>query len=112
MQFFLDSSYFFPLIGKDTSSIIDNNFIPILFQYTDVVFFSDITILELSAKCGKLIAKGIITGPDAREGIEVLLNDDRFQMIEYKDPMIIELAWKLRQYHKDFLDCLIIASAC
>lgn len=113
MKILIDTSYFLPLIKIGIETIPDKLLIDILARATNDYFYSTLTIFELTAKGLKLSSKGNeITTQDIRFGIDTIQNDARFTELSFTDnPLIIELASRLKVMHKDTIDCLIFATA-
>ncbi|MCW4013718.1 MAG: PIN domain-containing protein [Candidatus Bathyarchaeota archaeon] len=109
MKTFLDTTYFIPSIG------VILNGIP-----WDVAFrvnkktetqISNLSLFEISAKGAKLVQNGLTTKEKVLKGVTSLNLDDRFQKVDFTDPLIQDTAITLRGRIKDYLDCLILASA-
>ncbi len=111
MKVFLDSTYFFPLIQVNIKGV-DSLFLKKLTQKKEFnLFYSPITIFEMSAKGAKLIMNDKITSHEVKEGINSLLN---WKDLQQGSPWIGEiqnLAFQFRETHSDYIDCLIVASA-
>ncbi len=113
MKIFIDTSYFLPLIKLTIETIPDNLLQDILSQTQNNFFYSDLTLFELTSKAFKSIRqKNEITYQDLTIGLDSIQNDSRLEPLSWaNNPLIIELAGKLREIHKDTIDCLIFATA-
>ncbi len=111
MKIFLDSTYFFPLIGV-TETSIDQQFLPKLVKNNQFqVLYSSITLFEISAKGAKLIQSGEITEPDVVNGLNSLQYWREVFAVDPWSGEIQRLSFFFRRSHPDFIDCLILASA-
>ena len=111
MNFLLDTTYFLPLIGVDIAIEGAGSFLDNMLGRFDALYYSEITFLELASKSAKYIVRNELDPNQAVAGLNSLLYDNRMIQVSYKEPAIIELAWKLHRFHKDFLDCLLVATA-
>lgn len=111
MKVFLDSTYFFPLMGVHEGSI-NQEFIPKLIETEQFqLYFSSITFFEISAKGAKLIRSGKLSEVDVVDGLNSLRNWKEVSEVEPWLGEIQRLSFYFRRDHKDFIDCLILASA-
>lgn len=113
MKILIDTSYFLPLIKISIEGISERILLEILIQSENKLFYSDLSLFELTAKAFKYINKGNqISTQDLMRGLDAIQNNTRLIHISWKEnPVIIELAVKLRTIHKDTIDCLIFATA-
>ncbi|MFW9915157.1 MAG: hypothetical protein ACFFGZ_06055 [Candidatus Thorarchaeota archaeon] len=111
MKVFLDSSYFFPLIGVREASI-DQQFIPRLVRTNQLHFYySTITLFEISAKGAKLIRDNKLSETNVVDGLNSIRNWEEMRSVDPWLGEIQRLSFYFRRDHKDFIDCLILASA-
>jgi len=75
------------------------------------ITISDISISELAAKAGKLIAAENLTTEKASRGITAIIHDERIEMIPVHHTPFLATAFKLRGMMNDFIDCTILATA-
>ena len=113
MKILIDTSYFLPLIKISIEGISERILLEILIQSEDKLYYSDLSLFELTAKSFKYINKeNQISTQDLMRGLDAIQNNTRLIHISWKEnPFIIELAKKLRTIHKDTIDCLIFATA-
>ena len=113
MKILIDTSYFLPLIKITIEGISDRILLDVLLQSKNNLFYSDLSLFELTAKAFKYINKeNQISIQDLMNGLDAIQNDSRLVYISWKgNPIIIELAANLRKIHKDTIDCLIFATA-
>lgn len=109
MNFFFDSSYFFPLIKIE----IKNSLKPLLEIYNkkNRFLYSTITLFELSAKGAKYINSEELLKSDVVNGINSLCNWKIFEKVEPWQGEIQRLAFDFRKQHADYIDSIILASA-
>ena len=113
MKILIDTSYLLPFIKIKIETISDDILIKLLHNQSNEYYYSDLSLFELTAKAFKLIAKdNKINTQDLMIGIDAIQNDSRLTYISYTyNPLIIELASKLKKIHNDTIDCLIFATA-
>lgn len=113
MKILINTSYFLPLIKISIEGISERILLEILFQSENTLYYSDLSLFELTAKAFKYINKeNQISTQDLMNGLDAIQNNNRLIHISWKEnPIIIELAKKLRMIHKDTIDCLIFATA-
>lgn len=113
MNVLLDTSYFMPLIKVDVDRIPAHSLTRLLQDQHRSACYCEITPFELAAKGTKLAIDGKITIDDVQAGIDALRFDRRFTCMSWSiDPSILQLARVLREMHPEFIDCLILATAC
>ena len=112
MKVLIDTSYFLPLIKISIEGISERILLEDLLQSKNKLYYSDLSLFELTAKAFKYINQGNqISTQDLMNGLDAIQNDTRLIHISWKEnPMIIELATNLRTIHKDTIDCLIFAT--
>ena len=110
MRIVLDTTFFLPGFHIEISNVpIDALKTMVELSGEDELFLSDMTIFEISAKYVKLFSDEDCA--DLQKGIDAIVNDSTFTvMASYIQP-IWSLACFLRKYHKDFIDCIILATA-
>ncbi len=113
MKIFINTSYFLPLIKLAIEGIPDNILQEILSQAQHNLYYSDLTLFEVTAKAFKSIRQdNIITYQDLTIGLDSIQNNSQLTPLSWSNnPLIIELAGKLRKINKDTIDCLIFATA-
>jgi len=102
----LDTTYFLPLIGID----VDENLLLAIDEGRAGIDYSDIelsliTIFELQAKASKLG----INSEEVVRGINAILRS--FKVIPFYEPEIVKIASQLRKLLKDYIDCIVVATA-
>lgn len=111
MRLFLDSTYFFPLIGISVESV-DRDVITFLLAQKGIqLLYSSITLFELSAKGAKLVQTGILSESDVVEGILSLQHNKDTNIHHPWAGEVQRLAMYFRKDHSDYVDCLILATA-
>jgi len=110
LKLLLDTTYFLPAVGVSIENVPQQAALALI-EHGHEIFICDITIFELSAKSGKYIAAGKITSERALRGIRSVIYDERVEKIPLHDTPILLIAFKLRSYLNDFIDCLILSSA-
>jgi len=111
MKIFFDSTYFFPMIKveivKSSPQIIS-----LIHQNKSFnLYYSSITLFELSAKGAKMIKSGKLIHKDVIDGINALKAWKDVKSIDPWSGEVQRLAFDFRIDHTDFIDCLIVASA-
>ncbi len=107
-----DSTYFLPFIGIAIEGIDTSRLQEILSSNDYLVQLSEISLFELAAKGAKLSLNTVLSYQDVLRGLDTLRIDKRFKTQAWtSNPIILELAFKIRRFHADFIDCLILATA-
>jgi PIN domain nuclease of toxin-antitoxin system len=111
MRVFLDSTYFFPLIGLAVKSV-ERDVVAFLLSLEDVeLLCSTITLFELSAKGARLVQSGVLSESDVVEGVLALQHSRETAVRHPWTGEVQRLAMYFRKGHPDYVDCLILASA-
>jgi len=111
MKIFFDSSFFFPFIRIDIQNV-SKKYIGTLLSNRNFEFYcSELVYFELSAKASKFILQGILKIEDLLDGISFIHNYQKIKKIPIFHPEILILSQEFRNNHKDYIDCLILASA-
>lgn len=110
MKLLLDSTYFFPLIGVQITSSPPNLLQNLLGQSVEI-HLVEITLFELAAKGAQLIQKHQLTASDVIQGINSVLYEERFHKDSSWDSDVLRIAFELRTWHSDFIDCVILGGA-
>ena len=111
MKVFLDSSFFFPFIRVNIKKVSSKDIGNLLRNKSHEIFCSELVYFELSAKASKFIDQGILDMEDLLDGISFINNNIRINKIPMQYPEILILAQKFRKTHRDYIDCVILASA-
>ncbi len=113
MKILCDTTYFLPLIKISIEGIPNNLLLELLIESKHDYFFSELSIFEMAAKGLKFIIKETeVTLQDVMNGLDAMQNDSRLQILSWSNnPLILELASKLRAIHQDTIDCFIFATA-
>jgi PIN domain nuclease of toxin-antitoxin system len=111
MKVFLDSSFFFSFIRVDIKKISKRDIGNLLRNKNHEIFCSELVYFELSAKASKFIDQGILNMEDLLDGISFINNNIRINKIPMQYPEILILAQEFRKTHRDYIDCIILASA-
>jgi PIN domain nuclease of toxin-antitoxin system len=75
------------------------------------VLAAEISLFELLAKGAKLVAEGKADPGRVSLAIKSILSDSSIGKVEGYTEEMMTMAIELRRHHKDFVDCLILASA-
>jgi len=110
MKLLLDSTYFFPLIGVQVTSSPPRLLQRLLEQSVEI-HLAEITLFELSAKGAQLIQKHQLIPADVIPGINSILYEDRFYKDSSWDTDVLRIAFELRHWHSDFIDCMVLSCA-
>lgn len=108
---FLDSSFFFPLIGIEIRACPKTAILELFGNVNIQIFRSELVIFELSAKGTKLINASKLEMNDLIEGINIIHFHPKIQVIPIFYSEIQILSSIFRKNHSDFIDCLVLASA-
>ena len=111
MNLFLDSSFFFPLIGIGVKELDKQLISDLLKNENFNIYRSELVTFELSAKGTKYVNEDFLTIEDVIEGLNSLMYDSRIHVVQLHHSEIQVLATLLRRNHSDFIDCLTLASA-
>ncbi|MFV2015277.1 MAG: PIN domain-containing protein [Candidatus Heimdallarchaeota archaeon] len=107
----LDSSFLFPYIQIDVKSVNNEDLLELIESRENNIIISDISLFELSAKGNKYIQKSNINPNDLTDGLNTIINENQLTRIPIHYSEIQILAFKIGKLHKDFIDCLILATA-
>ncbi|TFG17458.1 MAG: PIN domain-containing protein [Promethearchaeota archaeon] len=111
MKVFLDNSFFFPFIRVDIKKISKRDIGNLLRNNNYEIFCSELVYFELSTKASKYIDQGILDMEDLLDGISFINNYLRINKVPMQYPEILILAQEFRKTHRDYIDCIILASA-
>ncbi len=107
----LDSSFLFPYIQIDVKSVSNKDLLKLIESRESNIVISDISLFELSAKGNKYVQQSIIAPTDLTNGLNTIVNEVQLSRIPIHYSEIQLLAFKIGKLHKDFIDCLILATA-
>ena len=110
MKILLDSTYLFPAINVAFEKISLESIYELVSKGHEV-FISEISFFELSAKGAKYVCSGQLQPGQVTRGIEVLMRDRSIKKIPVYENKIILNAIRIRNNHRDFIDCLILSTA-
>ena len=111
MRLFLDSTYFFPLIGVAVTTVEPNFLERLIKETSHQLLYSSITLFELSAKGAKLVSAHRLREADVTNGLTALRDWDSLSLVDPWSREVQQLAFYFRKNHTDFIDCLLLASA-
>lgn len=111
MKIFLDSSFFFPFIRVDVKNISKMEIGNLLRKKNYDILCSELVYFELSALASKYITQGILEMEDLLDGISFIRNFHKINKIPMHYSEILILAQAFRKSHRDYIDCLKLASA-
>lgn len=107
----LDSSFLFPYVRIDVKSVNNKDLLELIESKENDIVISDISLFELSAKGNKYVQKSLIDPTDLTNGLNTIINEVQLSRIPIHYSEIQLLAFKIGKLHKDFIDCLILATA-
>lgn len=110
MKMLLDTTYLLPAIGISIKGIPQDAVLKLI-EKGHIVFISDITIFELSAKGSKYVAEEKLSPERVSKGIRTIVYDENITKLSIHDTLTLHMAFKLRRLLNDFIDCLITSSA-
>ena len=112
MKIFFDSTYFFPGIGIKPKKVLDDYLLHWLDHKDDhELLYSDLSLFELQAKGAKYIQTNQLTKVEVSEGILAIKAEQELSVIPFWESKVTSVALSLRKEHKDFIDCVLLASA-
>jgi len=106
----LDTTYLPPVIGVAIKGLRPDALFKLL-QDGHEISINGISIFELAAKAGKLIAAESLTAVKASGGITALIHDERIERIPVHHIPLLANAFTLRGMMSDFPGCAILAIA-
>lgn len=112
MKIFFDSTYFFPSIGVKPKKVPEDyllNWLNLADHHE--LMYSDLSLFELQAKGAKYVQKNQLTSMQVSEGILAIKAEKDLSVIPFWESKITSVALLLRKDHKDFIDCVLLASA-
>jgi predicted nucleic acid-binding protein len=110
MRVLLDTTYLLPAIGVGVSGVPPD----IVVRVRDRghrTLASAVTVLEVAAKGGKLLADGRLDRRRFARGLGAILADAELDVIPMDREDLLLAAADLRAVHRDFLDCVLLATA-
>jgi len=75
------------------------------------VWVSDISMFELLAMGAKFAAEGEVSKDRVALAVKAIMGDDKIMKVSAYGERVASTSIELRRYHRDFVDCLIVASA-
>ncbi len=113
MKVLLDTSYLLPLIKVEVHGISSSILTDLINRNDTEIFYSEISLFEITAKGMKLILSGEnLSIHDIRSGIDSLLWNKKILRLGWANhPLLLELSLSLRKIHQDYIDCLILATS-
>jgi PIN domain nuclease of toxin-antitoxin system len=106
----LDTSYLLPTAGIRVEGV-RNNVLRAAQEAGHETWVCDISIFELLAKGAKFAASGKVDEERVNLAVQAILGDTRIRKAGAYEEGVGRTSIKLRRIHRDFVDCLIIASA-
>ena len=110
MRVLLDTTYLLPAIGVAVSGVASD----VVLRLRDRghrTLASVVSVLEVAAKGGKLLADGRLDRGRLARGLGVILRDAELDVIPMNREDVLLAAADLRRVHRDFLDCVLLATA-
>jgi len=108
----LDTTYLLPLVGIAIEGANTKLVQELLSAQEFSILLSEISLFELAAKGAKIALNTTLTYQEVLRGIDTIRHEKRFKLIGWtSNPAILELSYKIRTVHSDFIDSLILATA-
>lgn len=112
MKILLDTSYLLPFIQVDPENISNLQLKKILENKKHTFQYCDLSIFELVAKGMKICINSDLTIQDVHEGVDSLLYSSPIIGVQWQShPELFEIAFRIRNIHKDTFDCVIFSTA-
>lgn len=106
----VDTSYLLPLAGMAVEGIPDD-IIGATRHAGYETWICDVSLFELLAKGAKFAAAGKVDEERLNIAVQAVLSDERIRKAGAYEAEVGRTSVRLRRFHRDFVDCLIIASA-
>jgi PIN domain nuclease of toxin-antitoxin system len=106
----LDTTYMFSAVGVGLGERLDHALAAVQ-DAGHETWMSEISIFELLAKGAKLAKDGKLSEERLATGIRSIMGDDTVAKASAYGEGVVATSVGIRRYHKDFVDCLIVASA-
>ncbi len=110
MRVLLDTTYLLPAVGVAVTAAPPD----VLLRVRDrghQTLASSVSILEVAAKGGKLVAARRLARGRLVRGLRAILADLELEVVPMHREDILIAAADLRSLHSDFLDCILLATA-
>ena len=110
MRVLLDTTYLLPAVGVAVSAAPPD----VLLRVRDRghrTLASSVSVLEVAAKGGKLVAGRRLARGRLVRGLRAILADPELEVLPLNREDILVAAADLRSLHSDFLDCVLLATA-
>jgi predicted nucleic acid-binding protein len=112
MKILLDTSFLLPFIQVEPNNITGKQLKEILNENIHSFFYCELSIFELTAKGMKICLGSDLTVDEIHKGIDSLVYRSPLQAINWiSHPELMNIAYDIRKFHNDTLDCLIFSSA-
>ena len=106
----MDTSYLLPAAGIRVEGVPDD----VLRTARDAgheTWVCDISVFEVLAEGAKFAASGKVDEERLEIAVQAILGDENLRKVRAYEPEVVRTSISLRRLHRDFVDCLIIASA-
>lgn len=110
MKVLLDTTYLLPAIGVAISGA-PSEVLLLVRELGHRTLASSVSVLEVAAKGGKLVAGHRLARRRLVRGLRAILTDSELEVVAMNREDILVAAADLRSRHSDFLDCVLIATA-
>lgn len=110
MRILVDTTYLLPLAGIAVEGV-EKDLLRRALATAHEICASDISFFEILAKGAKLSAEGMADEERVVLSIQSLVEDRRITKVSAYQEEAMRSALSLRRQHRDFVDCLILASA-
>ena len=105
-----DTTYFLPLAGIEVTGPAAEALRKARSSGREV-WVSEISMFELLAKGAKFAEAGKVEGERVSLAVRAVMEDERIRKAPAYEGRVASTSVSLRRFHRDFVDCLIIASA-
>ncbi len=110
MKVLVDTTYLLPAIGVSVKEVPDDALVKLMNKGYEV-YISTVSLFELVAKGAKYVSRGALSAEEVVRGVLALAYDERLKKVSFLDSDALLLSMKLRKLVKDFVDCMLLASA-
>ena len=110
MKILVDTTYLLPAVGVAVSGVSADVVLRVR-ERGHRAYASSVSVLEVAAKGGKLVARGTLGRRRLLRGLRAIAADPELEIVPFEREEILAGAIDLRAIHRDFLDCLLLATA-
>ena len=110
MKVLLDTTYFLPAVGVQVEGISPRVVVDLMGR-GHRIFLSELSLFELSAKGGRFVVEGKLEAERVLRGVRSIFYDERLVKVPFVESSVLFVAFELRRFVRDFIDCVILSSA-